>query len=165
MEDPRQTLGEALRDLVRLYGDLATVIDDEAQAMVKRDMQQISNLTKAEERIHESIRIAETRRERYMTEVGKKLGIDTADMDLREVAEIAGGRFSGEYLRLRARLQEIAQRVAKKNKLKTLLCRESLEHVQKVVSLLIGNSADTGTYTPTGTRGGGGGQLLIDRRV
>ena len=164
MEDPRKSFAGALRDLVGLYNDLVALLDQESDATVKRDVVALGKLARGEETLLENIRNAESRRARYLTMLGNSIGLQTKGMSLKEVAELAGEQFRGTFLKLRAELQDVAQRLASKTKLKMLLCKNSLDHIHAVICLL-GGGYDTGTYTPEGMRRSEAGQLMIDQKA
>lgn len=164
MEDARKSLAGALRDLVGLYNDLVAMLDQESDAIIKRDTAALDKLARGEEGLLENIKIAEMKRARHIVLLGKMLGLQTEQMSLKEIAGIAGEQFRGTFLELRAQLEDAAQRLAGRNKVKMLLCKHSLDHIHTVIRLL-GGGQDAGTYTPGGMRQSETGQLLIDHNI
>ncbi len=164
MEDPRITFGETLRTIARLYRDLIALLEQESDAMVRRDTPAIERLARSEQHLLEDIKIAESKRLHHLALVGRSMGVNTEGMALSEMAELVGGRFRGEYLTLRKDLHDISQKLARKNKLKMLLCRSSLDHIHSVVRLL-GGGDEIGTYTPAGMEQSDAGRILIDRQA
>ncbi len=164
MEDPRTTFAETLRAIARLYGDLIALLEQESDAMVRRDAPAIERLAHSEQRLLEDIRIAERKRLHHLALVGRSIGVNTDGMPLGETAELVGGRFRGEYLKLRKELYDISQKLARQNRLKMLLCRSSLDHIHTVIRLL-GGGDEIGTYTPDGMEQSKAGRMLINRQA
>ena len=164
MEDARKTYIRVLESLLALHHDLIAVLEREADAMVRHDVGEIEKAVLEEEALVEGIRASEQKRQKVLARMGRNLNTDLTWATLRDIAEISGGEYKGIMLRLRSELQKVAEELAKKNKLKMLLCEQSLAHVRMMLRFLTGN-VETGLYTSGGVIEEKSQQVILDQKV
>jgi len=164
MEDIRKTYLHVLETLLAFHRDLLSVLEREADAMVKHDVAAIEKTAREEGPLVESIRAAEQKRQKTLLRMSQEFGRDLKRANLAEIANACGGDYSARMLGLRAELREVAEEMARKNRLKTLLCEQSLSHVKTMLRFLTG-SAESGLYTPYGTLEEKARKVILDQRV
>jgi flagellar biosynthesis/type III secretory pathway chaperone len=164
MEDIRKTYLHALEALLVLHRELIDVLEREADAMVKHDVPEIEKAVREEAPLVENIRAAEQKRQKTLLRMSQEFGRDLRRATLVDVAEVCGGEYGTRMLRLRSELREVAEEIARKNRLKMLLCEQSLTHVKMMLKFLSG-SAETGLYTPCGKLEEKTQQVILDQQA
>lgn len=163
MEDSRKRYIRVLESLLAMHRDLLAVLERESEAMVRHDMQTIEKAVLEESALVEGIRASEQKRLKLLALMSAELGMDLSRANLRDIAEMSGGEYRAAMLRLRAELQKVAEEIARKNKVKTLLCEQSLAHVKLMLRFLTGK-AETGLYTSDGVIEERTQQMILDQK-
>ncbi len=153
-----------LESLLALHRDLVAVLEREADAVIGHNVQAIEKAALEEETLVEGIKAAEQKRRKVLIRMGGEMGRDLGRATLRDIAEMSGGEYRKIMLRLRSELRKVAEELARKNKLKMLLCEQSLAHVKTMLRFLTGGS-ETGLYTSGGVKEEKSQQVILDQEV
>lgn len=164
MEDTRRTYIRTLETVLALHRELLAALERESEAMVKHDLATIEKTVRQEEALAENMRLAEEKRVKALARLGRELNMELGRANLAEVADACGGAWREPLMRLRAELRATSEEVARKNRLKALLCEQSLAHVKGMLKMLTG-AGGTGLYNAGGCVETGTRQVILDQRV
>jgi len=164
MEDIRKTYVRVLETVLGLHRDLLAVLEREADAMVGHDIPAIEKAAREEGALAESIRAAEQKRQKTLLRMSQEMRKDLRWATLAEIAEVAGGERREPLLRLRAEMRSVAEEMTRKNRLKMLLCEQSLSRVKGMLRFLAGGG-ETGLYTSGGVIEERAQQVIVDQQA
>ncbi len=143
-------LSNNLNEMIGLYRSLLETIRQEADLLIKADIEKLNQINKEKENLLFKIRALDLAREKYAKDLAKAHRLDLPVPRLLELARQIGG-VSGDQLRnYHATLDLLLNRVAKLNRQNEDYTKSALETLSGALSEIKGTLAGKPTYGQKG---------------
>ncbi len=167
MQPELETLCRVLEEEQGILSDLLAAQAREREALVRLETVPLVDAVGRIEPVVERLALAEQARVALTRRVGADLGIPEDRLDLRAIALAVGDPYRERLLELRAATQKAARDLARANELNEALAVQGIDHVELLLSALLGGVDNPGTYTKSGVGTGSatGPRRIIDQVV
>lgn len=167
MQPELETLCRVLEEEQGILTDLLAAQAREREALIRLDTVPLIDVVGRMEPVIERLALAEQARVALTRRIGADLGIPEEALNLRAIAMRVGEPYRERLLELRRATQNAARDLARANELNKALAVQGLDHVELLLSALLGGVDNPGTYTKSGVGSGSvtGPRRIIDRVV
>lgn len=150
MQPELETLCRVLEEEQGILSDLLAAQAKEREALVRLETVPLVDAVGRIEPVLERLALAEQARVALTRRVGADLGIPEDGLDLRAIALRVGEPYRERLLDLRRATQKAAKDLSRATELNEALAVQGIDHVELLLSALLGGVDNPGTYTKSG---------------
>lgn len=160
-----EDLIDVLFDHLEVHGELACLLEDKEQAIVKLDLSAMDDLTEQERALINRISALETKRIDMTRAIGERIGhANPKKLRLSGIIPYVESETGYTLVELRDDLRRLAHKIEKiQDRNRTLLCH-SLDHIHVFMSALSGIDPEAKHYSAHGTIQADAHPAVLDRR-
>ncbi|MEK7865878.1 MAG: flagellar protein FlgN [Planctomycetota bacterium] len=167
MQPELETLCRVLEEEQGILSDLLAAQAREREALVRLETVPLVDAVNRIEPVIGRLALVEQARVALTRRLGVDLGIPEDGLDLRAIALRVGEPYRERLLDLRSATQAAAKSLSRANELNEALAVQGIDHVELLLSALLGGVDNPGTYTKSGvgTASATGPRRIIDQVV
>ncbi len=156
-------VADIMENIIDLLKALYVILTEQQDALVKGDVEKITQKANDQIEIIRKISEIERRRKSLLRSISAESG-RTSDIEFTELLEIAGEAYRARLENISSAMKEVLQALGRVNRQNSMLIRQSLSYIDRTLKMIAGEDGLSKVYTESGAVKSQTGRLAIDSK-
>lgn len=153
IEHQFEQLIEILEEMNRVYEGMLKLSVKKKDIIVQGKVSELEKIVKTEQTLVIEAGKLENKREEIITEISKEIGINTAEVTIKQLEKRSGKRHAKNLKECRNKLVKTLDELKSQNELNSNLIKNSLDYIDFSLNLFSNINSDSGSYVKNGEIG------------